>query len=77
MARAIIPCGIADYYRYLAQWSDSIYTTLVVLLQQWDTNQLLNTPLLVLYGIMHSCVTTHSPWALHALVLYVVTALVI
>ena len=31
---SILPCGTANYYRYLAQWSDSD-TTLVVLLQLW------------------------------------------
>ena len=30
----ILPCGTANYYRYLAQWSDS-NTTVVVLLQLW------------------------------------------
>ena len=59
----ILPCGTADYYRYLAQWSDSD-TTLVV--QQCDINQLAHPYLVVLHGIMHSCV---------ALVLYVITAL--
>ena len=54
----ILPYGTADYYRYLAQWSDSD-TTLVVLLQQWGYKPV-NTPPLVLYGIMHSCVTTYS-----------------
>ena len=48
---------------YLAQWSDSD-TTLVVLLQQWGYKPV-NTTLLVLHGIVH-----------FALVLYVVTALV-
>ena len=69
----ILPCGTADYCRYLAQWSDSD-TTLVVLSQQWGYKPV-NTPLLVLYGIMHSCVTTYKPSGF-ALVLYVVTALV-
>ena len=50
---------------YLAQWSDS-NTTLIVLLQQWGYNPV-NTPLLlvytfilVLYGIMHLCLTIVS-----------------
>ena len=70
----ILPCGTADYYRYLAQWSDSD-TTLVVLSQQWGY-KLVNTPLLYSAVWNNALMRNHIQPSGFALVLYVVTALV-